>query len=68
MAPVFVVPTLGATRNGRSPSARSRRICARSASGSMRSSSSVGTIRTFRRQKPAIVAAFVTLAWACSLT
>jgi hypothetical protein len=64
----FVVPTLGATRNGRSPSARSRVICVRNASGSIRSSSSVATIRTFRLEKPAIVAAFGTLACACSLT
>ena len=68
IAPVFVVPALGATRNGRSPAARSSPTSARNASGSMRSSASVGTMRRFRFEKPAIVAAFVTLACACSLT
>ncbi len=67
-APVFVVPALGTTRNGRRPAARSSSTMRRKASGSIRSSASVGTSRTFRFENPASVAAFVTEACACSLT
>ena len=47
MAPVFVVPALATTRNGRRPAARSSRICRRRSSTSIRSSSSVASVRKF---------------------
>ena len=66
--PVSVVPPLPTTRNGRKPSARSRRIGARSASASSRSSASTGTTTEAAAGRPAIRAALATEWWVCGET
>ena len=56
--PVFVVPALPITQNGRNPSRRSSSTIMCNASTSIRRSASHGTTRTLRVGKPASIAAF----------
>jgi hypothetical protein len=63
IVPVFVVPAVATTQNGRRPAARSAPIARRSAAGSIRREASVGTTRTAVGGKPAMRAALVTQWW-----